>query len=246
MESECSAPEAVTRTESRIRQSLKPLSSWLRSKSKGGGGGRRAKGGDQSFGASCANGSANADPSSTSSSSVQRRDLPPLPPPSSAAAEEGGEAGQASSTENGCHPPAVVDICGVSMDELLETSPNLAFIPEDDSDEEGRTAATEGKSPSGVEIAKSLEAVKNVSHFVKPSYAINILPPLHCFQCCWYWGPISGEVAERLLSAEPNGSFLVRDSSDDHYIFSLSFKLNDKVRHVRIEHDQGTGNTKTQ
>lgn len=59
------------------------------------------------------------------------------------------------------------------------------------------------------------------------------------FQCGWYWGPMSGDVAERLLSSEPNGSFLVRDSSDDHYIFSLTFKLNGKVRHVRIEHDQG-------
>ncbi len=43
-----------------------------------------------------------------------------------------------------------------------------------------------------------------------------------------------------MLANEPNGSFLVRDSSDDHYIFSLTFKLNSKVRHVRIEHDQGS------
>nr|XP_018898009.1 PREDICTED: MATH and LRR domain-containing protein PFE0570w-like [Bemisia tabaci]XP_018898010.1 PREDICTED: MATH and LRR domain-containing protein PFE0570w-like [Bemisia tabaci] len=55
----------------------------------------------------------------------------------------------------------------------------------------------------------------------------------------WYWGPISGEAAEKILSNEPDGSFIVRDSSDDHYIFSLTFKLNGCVRHVRIEHDQG-------
>lgn len=57
--------------------------------------------------------------------------------------------------------------------------------------------------------------------------------------CGWYWGPISGETAERLLAHEPDGSFVVRDSSDEHYIFSLTFKLNGLVRHVRIEHDQG-------
>lgn len=56
----------------------------------------------------------------------------------------------------------------------------------------------------------------------------------------WYWGPISSEAAEKLLSNEPDGSFIVRDSSDDHYIFSLTFKLNNCVRHVRIEQDQGT------
>ncbi|XP_064471433.1 uncharacterized protein LOC135385829 [Ornithodoros turicata] len=57
--------------------------------------------------------------------------------------------------------------------------------------------------------------------------------------CGWYWGPVSGETAERLLANEPDGSFIVRDSSDEHYIFSLTFKLNGLVRHVRIEHDQG-------
>ncbi|RWS31422.1 uncharacterized protein B4U80_08971 [Leptotrombidium deliense] len=57
--------------------------------------------------------------------------------------------------------------------------------------------------------------------------------------CGWYWGPVSGEMGEKLLSLEPDGSFIVRDSSDEHYIFSLTFKLNGLVRHVRIEHDQG-------
>lgn len=54
----------------------------------------------------------------------------------------------------------------------------------------------------------------------------------------WYWGPISVEAAEKILSNEPDGSFIVRDSSDDHYIFTLTFKLNG-MRHVRIEHEQG-------
>lgn len=46
-------------------------------------------------------------------------------------------------------------------------------------------------------------------------------------------------MAEKLLEPEPCGSFLVRDSSDEHYIFSLSFKLDEMVRHVRIEQEQG-------
>lgn len=58
-------------------------------------------------------------------------------------------------------------------------------------------------------------------------------------ECGWYWGPISSEGAEKILSNEPDGSFLVRDSSDDHYIFSLTFKLNGSIRHVRIDQDQG-------
>lgn len=68
---------------------------------------------------------------------------------------------------------------------------------------------------------------------------------MYIFQYGWYWGPISGEAAEKILSNEPDGSFIVRDSSDDHYIFSLTFKLNGFVRHVRIEHDQGKNINKT-
>lgn len=69
-------------------------------------------------------------------------------------------------------------------------------------------------------------------------YGLNVTCFL-LFQYGWYWGPISGEAAEKILSNEPDGSFIVRDSSDDHYIFSLTFKLNGCIRHVRIEHDQG-------
>ena len=50
---------------------------------------------------------------------------------------------------------------------------------------------------------------------------------------------MSSEAAEKLLENERDGSFIVRDSSDDRYIFSLTFKLNACIRHVRIEHGQG-------
>ncbi|CAG0916557.1 unnamed protein product [Notodromas monacha] len=55
----------------------------------------------------------------------------------------------------------------------------------------------------------------------------------------WYWGPISSTMAENVLSEEPDGSFIVRDSSDSHYIFSLSFKFCNNIKHVRIDHDHG-------
>ncbi|XP_022664496.1 suppressor of cytokine signaling 7-like [Varroa destructor] len=74
------------------------------------------------------------------------------------------------------------------------------------------------KRPPAVDYAASIEKVKD---------------------CGWYWGPISGAVAERLLLQEPDGSFLLRDSSDEHHIFSLSFRLSGEVKHVRIEQHGG-------
>ncbi|XP_045178623.2 uncharacterized protein LOC123538529 [Mercenaria mercenaria] len=57
--------------------------------------------------------------------------------------------------------------------------------------------------------------------------------------CGWYWGPLSWEEAEHKLAKKPEGTFLVRDSSDEHYILSLSFKNQGRVHHTRIEHHKG-------
>ncbi|KAL5005766.1 hypothetical protein ScPMuIL_016924 [Solemya velum] len=57
--------------------------------------------------------------------------------------------------------------------------------------------------------------------------------------CGWYWGPLNWDEAEATLAEKTEGSFLVRDSSDDRYILSLSFKSHDRVHHTRIEHHKG-------
>ena len=60
-----------------------------------------------------------------------------------------------------------------------------------------------------------------------------------CVQCGWYWGAISWEEAEKQLATERDGSFLLRDSSDDRYLFSLSFRALETTHHTRIEHYKG-------
>lgn len=94
--------------------------------------------------------------------------------------------------------------------------PGVAYLP--DGDDEDLDSEDNSKSNQNIDFASTIETVKN---------------------CDWYWGPICSDAAENVLQYEPDGSFLVRDSSDDRHIFSLTFKLNGTVRHVRIEHDQG-------
>ncbi|XP_072169320.1 uncharacterized protein [Diadema setosum] len=55
----------------------------------------------------------------------------------------------------------------------------------------------------------------------------------------WYWGPMSQEAAEEKLADRANGSFLVRDSSDERYLLTLSFKSGGRTLHTRIEHRNG-------
>ncbi|XP_012257359.1 suppressor of cytokine signaling 4 [Athalia rosae] len=55
----------------------------------------------------------------------------------------------------------------------------------------------------------------------------------------WYWGPISRDEADTKLANEPDGAFLVRDSSADKYLLTLSFKSSGKLLHTRVEHSGG-------
>ncbi|KAM9716730.1 suppressor of cytokine signaling 3b isoform 1-T3 [Menidia menidia] len=56
----------------------------------------------------------------------------------------------------------------------------------------------------------------------------------------FYWGPIGGREASKVLRSESPGTFLVRDSSDHHYFFTLSVQTARGTRNLRI-HNEGGG-----
>ena len=58
----------------------------------------------------------------------------------------------------------------------------------------------------------------------------------------WYYGNITVDEAERLLRDEPNGSFLVRDSSDSQNrtdLFTITFKIHNRFGSVRVDYAKG-------
>ncbi|XP_052467740.1 suppressor of cytokine signaling 3 [Carassius gibelio] len=53
----------------------------------------------------------------------------------------------------------------------------------------------------------------------------------------FYWNTVGGKEASALLSTEPPGTFLVRDSSDHHHFFTLSVKTTTGTKNLRIQCD---------
>lgn len=53
--------------------------------------------------------------------------------------------------------------------------------------------------------------------------------------CSFYWGKMDRYEAEKLLENKPEGTFLLRDSAQEEYLFSVSFRKYGRSLHARIE-----------
>lgn len=51
----------------------------------------------------------------------------------------------------------------------------------------------------------------------------------------FYWGKMDRYEAERLLEGKPEGTFLLRDSAQEEFLFSVTFRKFERSLHARIE-----------
>ncbi|KAJ8910835.1 hypothetical protein NQ315_015570 [Exocentrus adspersus] len=58
---------------------------------------------------------------------------------------------------------------------------------------------------------------------------------LNITNCSFYWGKMDRYEAERLLDGKPEGTFLLRDSAQEEFLFSVSFRKYSRSLHARIE-----------
>nr|XP_046272066.1 suppressor of cytokine signaling 3a [Scatophagus argus] len=73
--------------------------------------------------------------------------------------------------------------------------------------------------------------------FTKAQFQM-VLSTLHKLQeSGFYWGAITGKEANAMLASEPNGTFLIRDSSDNRHLFALSVKTASGTKNLRIQCD---------
>jgi len=58
-------------------------------------------------------------------------------------------------------------------------------------------------------------------------------------ESCWYWGNISGEKAKEVLKGSSPGTFLLRDSSDQRFLFSMTVMTHQGPTSVRLVFSRG-------
>ena len=52
----------------------------------------------------------------------------------------------------------------------------------------------------------------------------------------WYWGSLTHDQAASKLEGQEDGTFLLRDSSQDCHLFTLTFRTVGQTWHIRIQH----------
>lgn len=91
-------------------------------------------------------------------------------------------------------------------------------------------ATISSSSPQGV--------MNNDSHKIHTSidYIHYLVPDLlQITNCSFYWGKMDRYEAEKLLDNRSEGTFLLRDSAQEEYLFSVSFRKYGRSLHARIE-----------
>lgn len=124
-----------------------------------------------------------------------------------------------------------VNLKGNNNESLLANSPSPHKIENSNPDQPSSSRITTNKDNNN-------NITKNNSHNSNQPMAIDT-PMRRLKRMGWYWGSISPEYAGKLLDDEQDGTFLVRDSSSDTHIFSMTFRLAGQIHHTRIEHSKG-------
>ncbi|XP_014670548.1 PREDICTED: uncharacterized protein LOC106811444 [Priapulus caudatus] len=85
------------------------------------------------------------------------------------------------------------------------------------------TINSEGRS-----VQRTVHTQVDYAHYLVPDLA-------KITSCGYYWGVMDRYEAERLLDSKPEGTFLLRDSAQDDFLFSVSFRRYGRSLHARVE-----------
>lgn len=85
-------------------------------------------------------------------------------------------------------------------------------------------------------LVKECGSVSGSDNSIRSKFLYFLVPDLiSVVNCSFYWGKIHRCDAEKLLEDKSDGTFLLRDSTQNDYVFSVSFRKYGRSLHARIE-----------
>ncbi|CAK6438575.1 unnamed protein product [Pipistrellus nathusii] len=100
---------------------------------------------------------------------------------------------------------------------------------------------THSKCPAAAGMSRPLDASLRLKTFSsKSEYQLVVNAVRKLQESGFYWSAVTGGEANLLLSAEPAGTFLIRDSSDRRHFFTLSVKTPSGTKNLRIQCEGGS------
>lgn len=100
---------------------------------------------------------------------------------------------------------------------------------------------THSKCPAAAGMSRPLDTSLRLKTFSsKSEYQLVVNAVRKLQESGFYWSAVTGGEANLLLSAEPAGTFLIRDSSDQRHFFTLSVKTQSGTKNLRIQCEGGS------
>lgn len=92
-------------------------------------------------------------------------------------------------------------------------------------------ASNLNKSVNRAELCPVVHSQVDFCHYLVPDLQ-------RIVNSSFYWGKMDRYEAERLLDGKPEGSFLLRDSAQEEFLFSVTFRKFGRSLHARIEQSE--------
>ena len=130
----------------------------------------------------------------------------------------------------------------IDVDGVGEASSNAAGYPHLQFSQS--LSSSSSSSSSGISVPAPAPPTPDYPPFCSPVPTVHTqVDYMHCLvpdlleltNRMFYWGVMDRYEAEKLLDGRPEGTFLVRDSAQEEFLFSVSFRRYGRSLHARIE-----------
>lgn len=139
------------------------------------------------------------------------------------------------------HAPDSAVLKNIDADGVGESSSNAVGCPHI---QFSSLSSSSSSSSSGISVPAPAPPTPDYPPFCSSAPTVHTqVDYMHCLvpdlleltNRMFYWGVMDRYEAEKLLDGRPEGTFLVRDSAQEEFLFSVSFRRYGRSLHARIE-----------